>query len=184
MKKLLLLSTVLLLVTSCPGPTPEPDPEKTDAREAFVGEYTLTVDARFAASCSMELVDNLLPDTLPMKYDFNMTITKDSIDDTKVNVTGFYNTTGIVANGKLILETSMENQEINIGDISGISQLNGVSLPVNYTIRHSTATRSDDGVIRWHSDAQGSGSVEIPFLNQTVNFQLSGPIENTATPKQ
>lgn len=183
MKKLLLMAAVMLTAVACNNKPDDPvNPQESDPRDAFVGEYTLSVDARFHATCSYELVQNLLPDTLPMKYDFDMKIEKDSIDDTKVHVSGFYNCDGVVTKNKLILETSMENQELNLGELTGVSMLNGIVLPVSYTIRHDAAVMDEAGVIAWRSDGQGSGSVSV--MSQSVSFTLTGPIYNTATRKQ
>lgn len=175
MKKFFLFSLVVLALVACKKNEP-------DVREAFVGTYNLKVNCVFRASSGNETVDNLLPDSIPYEFSDEMTITKDDGDETKVIVKSkVYNCAGLVSGNHLMLESENNPDfRIDLGEVTGVSMLQGVTLPLNYSLVHKTADLNNN-VLTWHSDATGSGSVSI--LTYSLTFSGSGKLDNTATKK-
>ena len=178
MKKILLFSLMVLALVACKKNEP-------DVREAFVGTYDLTIDCVFRASTGNETIDNLLPDSIPYTFNDEMTITKDADDETKVIVKSkVYNCAGLVSGNHLMLESENNpDLQIDLGEVTGVTMLQGVTLPLSYSLVHKTADLNNN-VLTWHSDATGSGtvSVNIPVLGPiSVTFSGSGALDNTAT---
>lgn len=177
MKKIFLFSLMVLALVACKK---EDDPlnPKVDARDAFVGTYDLTVDCVFRASTGNETIDDLLPDSIPYTFNDEMTIKKDSADATKVIVSSkVYNCSGLVSGNHLMLESENNpDLQIDLGEITGVSIFQGITLPLSYSLVHKTADFNNN-VLTWHSDATGSGSVN------SLTFSGSGSLDNTATKK-
>jgi len=174
MKKILFFSLVLLALVSCQKTVNDVDP-----RDAFVGTYDLTVDCVFRATTGNETIDGMLPDSIPYTFNDEMTIVKDANDEGKVIVTSkVYNCSGLVSGNHLMLESENNpNLEVDLGEISGVSMLQGVTMPLNYSLVHKTGDLNGN-TLTWHSDATGTGSVTV--LTFSLNVSGSGMMDNTA----
>lgn len=177
MKKILLFSLLVLTFAACKK---ENDP---DVRDSFVGTYDLSVDMILRGSSSNETINGFLPDSLPYTFTDTLTIAKDESDMTKVNVSSkVYNCSAIVSGNHLLLESENNpDMKINLGEVLGIQMLQGVELPINYSMVHKTADLNEN-VLTWHTDATGNGSVDVPMLG-SISFNGSASLENTATKK-
>ncbi|MCQ2344115.1 MAG: hypothetical protein MJ002_04215 [Paludibacteraceae bacterium] len=183
MKKILFLALILLASVSCKkdkDSKDNPTEPTIDVREAFVGEYELAIDAVLFLQTSNETVSALIPDSFPVQRSFSLTIAKDPEKDNQVIVSGFYNCTALVSGNNLILESSTENVTIKPSDFIQVDFLDGITLPVTYSLVHKTATLQD-GIMTWHSDATGSASTNIQIVIPiTLDITGSAKIENTA----
>lgn len=180
MKKILFLALVLLAAVSCKKDSDSDEPA-VDVRDAFVGEYELTLDGTLSLSTSNETISSMLPDNVNISdyiKEQSLIITKDSTKDNQVILSGFYNCKALVSGNNMILESSTESRNISIGDIIGLDL--GGDIPVSYTFVHKTATLTD-GVLTWHTDANGSASISVTIVIP-IDFTLTGvaSIENTA----
>lgn len=181
MKKILLFSLMVLALVACKKKD-DPSSPKVDARDAFVGTYDLTVECVFRASTGNETIDGMLPDSIPYTFNDEMTITKDADDETKVIVKSkVYNCAGLVSGNHLMLESENNpDLQVDLGEVTGVTMLQGVTLPLSYSLVHKTADLNNN-VLTWHSDATGSGSVTV--LTYSLTFSGSGKLDNTATKK-
>lgn len=180
MKKILFLALILLAAVSCEKDSDSDEPA-FDVRDAFVGEYELTLDGTLSLSTSNETISSMLPDNVNISdyiKEQSLTITKDPAKDNQVILSGFYNCTALVSGNNMILESSTETRSIGIGDIIGYDL--GGDIPITYTFVHKTATLTD-GVLTWHTDANGSASISVTIVIP-IDFTLTGvaSIENTA----
>lgn len=177
MKKIFLFSLMVLALVACKKKDDPSNPE-VDPRDAFVGTYDLTIDCVFRASTGNETIDGMLPDSIPYTFNDEMTIKKDSVDATKVIVSSMiYNCSGLVSGNHLMLESENNpDLQIDLGEITGMSIFQGITLPLSYSLVHKTADLNNN-VLTWHSDATGSGSVTV----LTLTFSGSGSLDNTAT---
>ncbi len=183
MKKILFLAFILLAAVSCKKDSDSDDSTEptVDARDAFVGEYELTLDGTLSLSTTNETISSMLPDNVNISdyiKEQSLIITKDSTKDNQVILSGFYNCKALVSGNNMILESSTESRNISIGDIIGLDL--GGDIPVSYTFVHKTATLTD-GVLTWHTDANGSASISVTIVIP-IDFTLTGvaSIENTA----
>lgn len=182
MKKILLFSLMVLAFVACKKKDEATDPQnpQTDAREAFVGTYDLTINCVFRASTGNETIDAMLPDSIPYTYNGEITIEKDANDAAKVTVSSsVYNCSALVAGNHLMLESENNpDMQVDLGAITGLPILQGVTLPLSYSLVHGTADLNGN-TLTWHSDATGSGSVNV--LTYALTFSGSGMLDNTAT---
>lgn len=189
MKKILsfaFLAILVLSAISCKNKkNNEPQPQ-ADARDAFVGEYTLVLNGSVAPEkTGIEMIDKIMPESLPISnFEDILVISKDESSANKVNITGLrglYNCSGSVSGNELFMESSVNETEFNLGEVSGIKELDAFTIPVNYTLVHKTAVLNDN-VLSWHTDGTGGGSFDVPIVG-TVNMSGSVSIDNTATKK-
>lgn len=189
MKKILsfaFLAILVLSAISCKNKkNNEPQPQ-ADARDAFVGEYTLVLNGSVAPEkTGIEKIDKIMPESLPISnFEDILVISKDESSANKVNITGLrglYNCSGSVSGNELFMESSVNKTEFDLGEVSGVKELSGITIPVNYTLVHKTAVLNGN-VLSWHTDGTGGGSFDVPIVG-TVNMSGSVSIDNTATKK-
>lgn len=189
MKKILsfaFLAILVLSAISCKNKkNNEPQPQ-ADARDAFVGEYTLVLNGSVAPEkTGIEMIDKIMPESLPISnFEDILVISKDESSANKVNITGLrglYNCSGSVSGNELFMESSVNKTEFDLGEVSGVKELSGIRMPINYTLVHKTAVLNDN-VLSWHTDGTGGGSFDVPIVG-TVNMSGSVSIDNTATKK-
>lgn len=181
MKKLLVLLLVALAVVACKKPGEDPKDPVTDAREQFVGEWVLTISGELNLECDNSTIGGLIPESVPIDMDFDMTIEKDPDDAAQVLIkSDIYNCKALVSGNHLVLESSTESKTISASDFVDADMLDGLSVPVTYSMVHKTASL-DNGVLAWHTDATGSASVSIAIIS--ANFTGNASIENSAERK-
>lgn len=185
MKKILFFALIILATISCKkdndssdDPTTPVDPT-VDVRDAFVGEYEVTLTGTASLSTSNETISAFLPDSFPVEKLFDepisLNIEKDPDADNQVIISsGLYNCTALVSGNNLVLESSTDTRNFEIGQI-GDYQIGTV--PVTYTFVHKVATLNE-GVLTWHTDANASTTFSVSILS--VDVTADADIENTA----
>ncbi|MCQ2329339.1 MAG: hypothetical protein MJZ93_02135 [Paludibacteraceae bacterium] len=184
-KTLLFVMTIMVIaatIVSCKDKK-GPEPQQSDVRDAFVGEYTLVLNGTISATTGNSSIDAILPEALPINnFEDVLVISKDESSANKVNITGLrglYNCSASVSGNELFLESSVNKTEFDLGETSGVEQLKGITIPINYTLVHKSAKLTDN-VLEWHTDGTGSGSFELPIVG-SLTISGSASIDNTAT---
>lgn len=178
MKKVLMLMLVALAVVACKKPGEDPKDPEVDVREQFVGEWTLNVAGELNVECDNSTIAGMIPESIPVDYDFDMTIEKDPEDATQVLIkSSIYNCKALVSGNHLVMESTTETQNLSAGDFVDFDMLDGLSIPVTYSLVHKTATL-ENGVLAWHTDATGSASFSVAILS--ANLTGSASVENRA----
>lgn len=170
---------VVLAMVACKTPGEDPQEPKTDVRDQFVGQWTLNVSGDLQVECDNATIAAMIPESIPVDYDFDLTIEKDSDDASQVLIkSDIYNCKALVSGNHLVMESTTESLNLSASDFVDMEMLDGISVPVTYSLVHKTATL-DNGVLAWHTDATGSASFSVAILS--ANLTGSASVENSAT---